>query len=139
MGGGAKSGPEAACCNHVALVSSNDDFINSDCLGDYEIMCDLEGELYSINKCAIFKKTSPGKRMFIYKSKHDYWTVGSSMGKTNKEVMMKSYDPSKDSREWISHLCPCGVSDWQTYEDDNWKQDETVRLLKRRKKFIIEL
>merc|ERR1712080_253251 len=122
-----------------SLVSSNDDFVNSECLGEYELMYDLEGELYSINKHAIYQKTSGGKRMFIYKNKYDYWTVGSCMGKTKREVLIKSYDPSKESLKWISYLCPCGVNNWQTYEKEEWKQDDTVRLLKRRMKFIIEL
>jgi len=124
---------QISCCDQLTVSSDTCEFSHRNCIGNFNIYLDLEGEPMACYGAASFEHTKhklEGDRTYLYRSKFGYWCIGTTLGKFQTGVLVRSCEAEEIT--W-NFSCPCKIQKWQKLVGKSWVPDQSFVINRKRK------
>jgi len=125
---------QGACCDHLQVRSSDEDFPYGNCLGSFDLYTDIEDEPVVSYGASCFKHTTD--KTYLYRTKYGHWCIGTVLGKFKRGALMRSCE--RDEEKWAQN-CPCTIRKWSRLVGEKWESDKTMTVVIRRMRKIIPM
>merc|ERR1719430_157304 len=128
---------QSSCCDQLRVVSKTCEFSHRNCIGNFNIYLDIEGEpmaFYGANSFEHAKHGLEGEKTFLYKSKFGNWCIGTKIGKFQRGILVRSCEPDEEKG---TYSCPCKIPLWQKFVDGSWVEDDTFVVKRKRKNMFM--
>merc|ERR1712115_520836 len=90
---------QGACCDHLQVRSSDEDFPYGNCLGSFDLYTDIEDEPVVSYGASCFKHTTD--KTYLYRTKYGHWCIGTVLGKFKRGALMRSCEKDEEDHSYV--------------------------------------